>query len=549
MTRAPVTATVFGDLPLVAAARDPRAIAVAADDVRLTASEVAARAQRAARALHGLGARRGDRVGILMPNCPAFVDVLLGATMLGAVVVPINARYRATELAYVVADAGLSVLVTSGLTADRVDYPRVLTLAFADLGDDQDPHALRVAAVPQLRACVLLDAGGATPPGFLSPAQWDAAADAVEPAVIDAIAPSVRLRDTAMLLYTSGTTANPKGCVLTHEALTRTAIANADRWGISGADAYWAPLPLFHMAGVLPLMTCLWAGAKYVTSVAFDPVRALAQIAAERTSVLYGPFPAVMGPLIDQPAFATTDLSFVRVINHGAPEEWQRRIQRAFPQARQVQSYGCTELGGVCAAGDPADDPDARALTCGRPWPGMEVRVVDPLGKELPVGGRGEIVGRGFGRLEHYHGLLEHTGEAIDRDGWFHTGDIGSYDDAGRIRYHGRLKDMLKVGGENVAALEVESFLVSHPAVRQAVVVGVPDERLGEVCAAFLELHPGSPPLDLDAIVAFARDRIASYKVPRHVRLVTEWPMSATKVQKFRLRDALLAELETGIPA
>jgi fatty-acyl-CoA synthase len=209
----------------------------------------------------------------------------------------------------------------------------------------------------------------------------------------------------------------------------------------------------------------------------------------------------------------------------------------------QVSAYGCTELGGIVAMNDPAEDAESRATTCGPPFPGVELRIVDPeTGEVVPTGERGEIVGRGPGMFEGYHNDPERNAEAIDPDGFFHTGDVGSLDAAGNVSFHGRTKDMLKVGGENVACLEIESFLATHPAVRLAQVVGIPDTRLVEVPAAFVQLEPGHTATE-EELIEYFRGQVASFRIPRHVRFVEEWPMSATKVQKFRLREQLVAEL------
>jgi acyl-CoA synthetase (AMP-forming)/AMP-acid ligase II len=192
----------------------------------------------------------------------------------------------------------------------------------------------------------------------------------------------------------------------------------------------------------------------------------------------------------------------------------------------------------------PDETPEQRATTCGIPWVGMGVRIVDPeTWVELPTGERGEIVVRGFGQFDGYHNDPQRNADAIEPDGWFHTGDIGSVDEDGRITYHGRTKDMLKVGGENVAALEVESYLSTHPAVRLAQVVGIPDARLTEVPAAFVEVEPGHE-VSAEELITFCRGEMASFKIPRHVRFVDEWPIGATKIQKFKLRETLLVELE-----
>jgi acyl-CoA synthetase (AMP-forming)/AMP-acid ligase II len=208
-----------------------------------------------------------------------------------------------------------------------------------------------------------------------------------------------------------------------------------------------------------------------------------------------------------------------------------------------MSAYGITELCGTVIFTELDDPLEARVTTCGRPLPGFEVRVVDPeTGDPLPAGQRGELVGRGPSRFDGYFANPEQTRLAIDDEGYFHTGDLCSIDDDGRVLFHGRIKDMLKVGGENVAAVEIESFLATHPAIKLAQVVGVPDDRLLEVPAAFVELNPGAELTEAE-VIAYCTGKIAGFKVPRHVRFTDAWPMSATKIQKFRLRDQLLAEL------
>ena len=223
------------------------------------------------------------------------------------------------------------------------------------------------------------------------------------------------------------------------------------------------------------------------------------------------------------------------------PEDLLRRYQEAFPFAVQVASYGLSEAGGVVAYCSMDDDLDARVTTSGRPFPGIELRVVDPETSEtVSADTQGEIWVRGFNLFEGYWKDPAKTAEAMTADGWLRTGDLGSMDPEGRVRYQGRLKDMLKVGGENVAAIEIESFLANHPSVKLAQVVGIPDEKYLEVPAAFVQLHDHAA-ATADELVEFCRGKIASFKVPRRVVFVDEWPMSATKIQKFRLRQGLLA--------
>jgi fatty-acyl-CoA synthase len=385
--------------------------------------------------------------------------------------------------------------------------------------------------------------GASSPEGFVDRAVLDRLAETVDEATIDAAADRVRVRDVAIMMYTSGTTAQPKGCPLTHEAIVRTSQAMVTRFALTGDDVWWDPLPMFHLSSILPLTCALLVGSPFATMVDFEPGTALAQVERERVTFLWSTFPTITQELVGHPDFGSTDTSTIRLVNQVAPPDLQRGLQRTLPGAVQVSAYGCTELGGIVAMNDPAEDAESRATTCGPPFGGVELRIVDPeTGAEVAPGEPGEITGRGPGLFEGYHNSPERNAEAIDADGYFHTGDIGSVDASGRLSYLGRTKDMLKVGGENVSALEVEGYLAGHDVVQIVQVVGVPDARYTEVPAAFVELRPGSSATE-DELVDFCVGRIATFKVPRYVRFVTEWPMSGTKIQKFVLRERLADEL------
>src|SRR4051794_7308692 len=542
--RRPSPVVPLGDVLVLSAARAPDNVVLAFPDSRATSAELLAAATGMARGLRALGVRRGDRVGILMPNCPSFVEALFGASLLGAVPVLINARYRTEELTYVTSNASLRVILTNDLIADRVDFAGLLESALPGLSEAADPGALALPATPSLRACVLL--GETRVPGFVDAAAFARGGAGVPEQAIDDAAAAVAIRDDGILMYTSGTSAHPKGCRLSHEAVVRTAAAKVERYRLTGEDVWWCPLPLCHMSGVLPLTATLLADSRLACMTDFEPGAALRQLEQERATFHFGIFPTVNQALIDHPDRTRTDLRSVRLINIQGSTRLRKSLRDAHPNASLLHAYGSTELGGILSLTDPAMPDDALARTSGTPWPGMEVRILDPdTGVELPTGTRGEIVARGWGMFEGYLAGPGQETDAVDEDGWFHTGDWGSLDELGRITYHGRLKDMLKIGGENVAAVELESFLASHPAVAIVQVVGVPDDHLVEVAAAFVELTPGAELTEED-LVAFCRGAIASYKIPRHVRFVDEWPMSATKIQKARLREQLLAELEVA---
>jgi fatty-acyl-CoA synthase len=530
-----------GALLARAAERAPSDIALMFPGRRASFAELDARAVEAARALAGLGVGKGDHVGLLLPNCAEFVDLLLACALLGAWAVPINARYKARELGYVVENADLRVLVTTNRIEEHVDFVALLEEALPSLAGASDPAALALPEAPKLRAVVLL--GEQPRPALLPEARFLAAGAHVSTDEIARRRARVAVRDVALMMYTSGTTAMPKGCPLTHEALVRTALeAGRTRFELTRADRMWDPLPMFHMSFVLPLLACLDAGAALLSMERFEPGLALRYLRDERASVNFAAFPTITLALLSHPDFEVRDMHF-RLMNNVGPPDLLRQFHAALPFAKHITAYGLTEAGGVTAFSEPSDDAETRATTAGRPFAGIEVSVRDPAtNAALPAGTRGELCIRGYCLFEGYYKSPEKNAEAFDAEGWFHTGDLGTLDGEGRIAYLGRSKDMLKVGGENVAAVEIEGFLQTHPAVLLAQIVAAPDAKYGEVAAAFVQLRPGHSASEPE-LIHFCRGKIASFKVPRFVRFVDDWPMSATKIQKFKLRERIEKEL------
>jgi fatty-acyl-CoA synthase/long-chain acyl-CoA synthetase len=541
----PIRATTLGDLLLIAAAERPDADAVVFPEGRQSFRELASRARERARGLRALGVRPGDHVGLLLPTCREFPEFLFGIALCGAVSVPINARFRAGELRYVIGNADLVTLITTDRVAEHVDFTERLGEGLPGLAAAANPYRLGLDCAPRLRNIVLL--GASARPGFIAERDFTRLSQPVPAAEIEATRLAVRIRDPAIMLYTSGTTAHPKGCPLSHEAIVRNSIAlGRHRYRLTQEDRFWSPLPMFHIAAILPMLAIFDVAGAYLTMTHFDAGVALRMLEQERATVTYPCFVTIMSDLIHHPDFACTDLSRVRLMNANfavQPPGIRDAMLKAMPHTVYVGTYGMTETAGTVCTSEITDSLEARCTRLGTPLPGLEVRIVDPAtGEPAPAGTRGEILVRGYCLFEGYYKDLEETRQALDAEGFFHTGDIGSFDEQGQIMFHGRFKDMLKVGGENVAAAEIESFLAAHPAVKLVQVVGVPDARLQEVPAAFIELEAGAALTERE-VVDFCKGRIASFKVPRYVRFVREWPMSASKIQKFRLREALVAEL------
>ncbi|QEC50510.1 AMP-binding protein [Baekduia soli] len=531
----------LGDLLAEAAARAPALDAVVFPDERLDFAALAARAGELARGLIGLGVAPGDRVGILLANSPDGAVLLFACALAGAVAVPVNTRYRAVELPFVIADAGLRIVVTSDRIDEHVDLAGLLHEALPGLADAPDPAALELAGAPELRCVVAL---GATPrAGLLGEDDLTARAVAVAGDDLARRGAGGALGDDALLLYTSGTTASPRGCRISHDAIVRNWTMVAGVLGLGEGDRLWAPCPLFHLAAIGPLVSCVRTRAAFVSDTWFEPRRALDLVVAQRATHLYPAYPPITQRLLAQEGFDAASLTAAQVIVNVGPPDLLRQMQAALPGVVQLSLYGSTEGGGAITYGALDEDLETRITTCGRPLPGTEVRIAQPgTDAPLPAGQEGEIQVRSPVLFGGYANDEAKTAAAFHAEGWYRTGDRGALDDAGRLRFLGRLKDMLKVGGENVAPAELESLLATHPAVKLVRVVGVPDPRLEEVPAAFVELRPGAQATP-EELIAFCRERIARFKVPRHVRLVTSWPMSATKIQKGPLRDGLVAEL------
>ena len=546
-------ATSLGDLLLNAADAHPDRAAIILPDRRSSYAEIRDAAISKALSLQALGIGPGDHIGLLLPTGMDFIETLFAASLIGAVTVPINARYMPPELAYVVENADLKILLTTDRIAEAVNFVERLNLAFPEL-QQADPQRLNLSRAPLLRNIVLF--GDTRAAGMLTEQQF---AQLGSPALGNPTLGNpgdlarlhlrrlqVRLGSTALILYTSGTTANPKGCMISHEAIVRNSVALADRYQLTGEDSFWSPLPMFHIAAILPMTAIIAKGGTYVTTGYFRAGEALQMMEREKVTATYPCFWTIMSDLVDHPDFEKTDLSRIKLMNANfavQPPEIGKKMKKALPNAIFVGTFGMTETAGTVSTSRLDDSETARFTRLGTPLSGMEVRAVNPeTGEDAAQGEKGEAWIRGYSTFTKYYKAPEKTAEALDADGWFHSGDLISIDADGALMFHGRLRDMLKVGGENVAAVEIESCLQQHPAVKLAQVVGIPHPRLIEVPAAFIELEQGSNATE-EELIGFCKGKIAGFKVPRHVRFVSQWPTSSTKIQKFRLQEQLRTEL------
>jgi fatty-acyl-CoA synthase len=542
----PASRTLGGLLDEVAAARR-HAEAVVFRDARITYAELQARVDEWTRALLACGVRRGDHVAVLLPNRPEWIIAAFAIARIGGVTTAISTFSTPRELAWTLEHSEATALVTVGSFRGR-EYLAPLHDLCPEL-DRCAPGELASARLPSLRTVVCVDplghAGGRfSPDGVLSLDGFLARGAATSPGALEAARRAVTPDDICYVLYTSGSTATPKGVTLAHGGVIENGFAIGERQHLGAADRLWLAVPLFWSFGSAnALPAILTHGGCVVLQESFEAGEALELLDRERCSVYYG-MANMARAMLEHPDRPRRALASMRTgLTIGLPEDVAMTMDAV--AARELCNvYGSTETYGNCAVTDAHDSRDARLTTQGRPLPGMDIRVVHPERRTvLPAGDVGELCIRGHVTPGYLH-APEATAQAFDADGYFLSGDLGLIGDDGRVRFRGRLKEMIKTGGINVAPLEVEAILLQHPDVAQAFVVGVPDRDKGELVAAALELRTGAT-ADASAITAFCRERLASYKVPARVafRKAEELPRTPTgKIHKPGLRQELTRE-------
>ncbi len=498
-------------------------LAVQDDDVTLSWAELGATARRAAAAYVAHGIEPGDRVAIWAPNVWEWIPAALGIHCAGGVLVPMNTRYKGMEARYILGRSRAKVLVTMGEFLG-VDYAGMLADG-ADLATD----------APDLSAVVRVREHGTD--------GWEAfltSGDGVEASELAARAAAVSSDDLSDILFTSGTTGNPKGVMETHGATLRAFQSWSEVVGLRAGDRYLIVNPFFHAFGYKAgWLSALLTGATIHPQAVFDVDEVLARVHREQISMLPGP-PTLFHTILDHPRRPEYDLTSLRLAVTGAaaiPVELIERMRDELTFETIITGYGLTESCGIATMCRFDDDPETIATTSGRAIDDVEVLVVDEAGTEAPRGEPGEVVVRGYNVMRGYFDDPDETAAAIDEDGWLHTGDIGVMDDRGYLRITDRIKDMFIVGGFNAYPAEIESLMLRNEEIAQVAVVGVPDDRMGEVGMAFVVPRPGANPTP-EGIIAWSREAMANFKVPRAVEIVEEFPLNATgKVLKYELRD------------
>ena len=515
--------------------------------VRLSYAQLHAQAEQLASALLHLGLVRGDRVGIWSHNNVEWLLMQLATAQVGLVLVNINPAYRTAELAYALNKVDCKALVTMARfkTSDYLGMLRELAPELSRCA----PGQLASDRLPHLRSVVWIDVAGegADEPGALRFSELMARGQVGDARVREAAA-SLSASDPINIQFTSGTTGFPKGATLTHRNILNNGFFIGECMKLTPADRLCIPVPLYHCFGmVLGNLACLTHGATIVyPNDGFEPLSVLQAVQAERCTALHG-VPTMFIAELDHPRFAEFDLSTLRtgiMAGSPCPIEVMKRVVRDMHMAEVTIAYGMTETSPVSCQSSTDTPLERRVSSVGTTQPHLEVRIVHPdSGAVVPVGTAGELCTRGYSVMHGYWDDPQKTAEAIDAEGWMHTGDLATMDAEGYVNIVGRIKDMVIRGGENIYPREIEEFLYRHPKVQDVQVVGVPDVKYGEELCAWVIARPGET-LTEDELRAFCQGQIAHYKVPRYIRLVSAFPMTVTgKIQKFKIRDAMKDEL------
>ncbi|CAI9416865.1 AMP-binding protein [Nocardioides sp. T2.26MG-1] len=513
----------------VAAYAEREALVEVASGRRWTWAELDRDVDDLARGLVAAGIGKGDRVGIWAPNCAEWTIVQYATAKLGIVLVNVNPAYRTHELSYAVNQSGLRLLISAS-TFKTSDY-RAMVAEIAG----QAPTLERVVFLDTDDWAQLVEAGRSLPDGVVAERMAQTSPE-----------------DPINIQYTSGTTGYPKGATLSHRNILNNGYFTTELIGLGPEDRLCIPVPFYHCFGmVMANLGCTTHGTTMVIPApGFDPEITLRTIAAERCTGVYG-VPTMFIAMQNHPTYRQHDLSSLRTgIMAGSicPVEVMKRCVDDMHMAEVSIAYGMTETSPVSCQTRADDDLERRTATIGRVHPHVEIKIVDPVsGETVERGQTGEFCTRGYSVMLGYWDDPDKTDEAIDADGWMHTGDLAEMREDGYCNIVGRIKDMVIRGGENIYPREIEEFLYQHPDIEDVQVIGVPDQKYGEELCAWIRMRAGAEPLDAGAVRAYATGKLAHYKIPRYVLVVEEFPMTVTgKIRKVQMREETAKALNLG---
>jgi len=542
----PLIEQTIGDFFDAMASRFPdnEALVSCHQQIRYTYRQLQQESTRLASALLELGVRPGDRVGIWSHNNAQWLLTQIATAKAGIILVNINPAYRLAELEYALNKVGCKALIT--MTTFKTSNYIEMVQAIAPELTSSKPGTLQAAKVPALKTVIQL--GEDSVPGMLRFADLMAMGNSDDARLVQ-LGKTLKSTEPINIQFTSGTTGFPKGAMLTHRNVLNNGFFIGEAMRLTPQDRLCIPVPLYHCFGmVLGNLACLTHGATIVyPNEAFDPLSVLEAVQQERCTGLHG-VPTMFIAELDHPRFKEFDLSTLRtgiMAGSPCPIEVMKRVVSDMNMREVTIAYGMTETSPVSCQSTTDTPLEKRVSTVGKAQPHLEVKIVNPeTGETVPVGTSGELCTRGYSVMHGYWEDPQKTAEAIDAEGWMHTGDLAVMDAEGYVNISGRIKDMVIRGGENIYPREIEEFLYRHPAVQDVQVVGVPDKKYGEELCAWIILRPGAE-LDEDGVREFCRGQIAHYKVPRYIRFVSAFPMTVTgKVQKFRMRELMKEELK-----
>ncbi len=525
---------------------DTEALVVCHQEIRWTYAEFNRRIDELAAGLLHLGIETGDRVGIWGPNSYEWVLTQMATAKIGAILVCINPAYRLYELEYALNKSGCRAIVS----AEQFKSSKYLEMLYALAPSLKTcpPGRLRSHKIPALEMVIRM--GDSESPGMLNFPSVCAAGTEEDRKRLEELRRELRPDDAINIQFTSGTTGNPKGATLTHCNILNNGYLTGAGMQLSATDRLCIPVPLYHCFGmVLGNLAVFSHGATAVyPSEVFDPEATLRAVESEQCTALHG-VPTMFVTELAHPDFEKYDLSTLRTgVMAGAPcpVDVMKRVISDMNMKHILIGYGQTEVSPINHLTLPEDPIEKRVETVGRAVPWVEIKLVDPDGRVVPIGEKGEVCTRGYSVMLGYWNDEEQTRETIDVARWLHSGDLGIMDDEGYLRIVGRIKDMIIRGGENIYPREVEEFLYTHPKIKEVQVFGIPEPRMGEEVCAWIQLRKGES-LTEEEVKAFCKGQITHFKVPKHVRFVDEYPMTVTgKIQKFRMAEIMSEELQNA---
>ena len=519
------------------------ALVVRHQNLRMTYGQLKEAVDNLACGLRRLGLKPGDRIGIWSQNNSEWVLTQFATAKAGLVQVNINPAYRRAELEYALNKVGCRALILapSFKTSNYLEMLQDLAPELAGA----EPGKARCARLPTLEWAIRL--GDEKTPGMLNFGELTQAASRNELNELTELALKLQFDDAINIQFTSGTTGSPKGATLTHHNVLNNGFFVGEAMRLTAADRLCIPVPFYHCFGMVlgNLAAVTHGAAMIIPAEGFEPLTTLQTVAEEKCTALHG-VPTMFIAALDHPEFGNFDLSSLRtgiMAGSPCPIEVMKRVIAEMHMNEVTIAYGMTETSPVSFQSSTSDPVERRVSTVGRIQPHIEVKIVDTDGSIVPRGQAGELLTRGYSVMLGYWGDEAKTAEAIDKNGWMHTGDLATIDDEGYCNIVGRLKDMVIRGGENIYPREIEEFFYRHPKIQDVQVVGVPDHKYGEELCAWIILKPGQSCTEQE-IRDFCQGQIAHYKVPRYIRFVENFPMTITgKIQKFMMRKQMQAEL------